>query len=104
MRTRGRPISFDDRHARRESMNQDITRPAQRSLALMLLALIAAELTSTFEVGMLLSALSKMYGKFNNPVGVGWLITSFLIVGPASTAVCGRLGDMLGRGRVMLVL
>lgn len=85
-------------------MNQHLNRPAQVSMALLLLALLAAELTSTFEVGMLLSALSKMYGTFNDPVGVGWLITSFLMVGAASTALCGRLGDMLGRARVMLVL
>lgn len=88
-------------------MNQDTRQPgksSRQSIALMLVALLAAELTSTFEVGMLLSALSKMYGTFNDPAGVGWLVTSFLIVGAASTALCGRLGDMLGRGRVMLVL
>lgn len=85
-------------------MNQDTNPPLNRQLMLMMLALLVAELTSTFEVGMLLSALSKMYGTFNDPVGVGWLITSFLLVGAATTAVCGRLGDMLGRGRVMLVL
>lgn len=85
-------------------MKPTIPQPARPSLVLMLLALIAAELTSTFEVGMLLSALSRMYGTFNDPAGVGWLVTAFLIVGAASTAVCGRLGDMLGRGRVMLAL
>lgn len=88
-------------------MNQDINRPAQRSqrsIAFMMLALLVAELTSTFEVGIMLSALPKMYGTFNDPVGVGWLITSFLLVGAASTALCGRLGDMFGRSRVMLIL
>lgn len=85
-------------------MKPDTHPPLDRKTLLMMLALLVAELTSTFEVGMLYSALSKMYGTFNDPVGVGWLITSFLLVGAASTAVCGRLGDMLGRGRVMLVL
>ena len=85
-------------------MKPDTHPPLDRKILLMMLALLVAEVTSTFEVGMLYSALSKMYGTFNDPVGVGWLITSFLLVGAASTAVCGRLGDMLGRGRVMLVL
>lgn len=78
--------------------------PTGRAYYLLLLALIAAEVTSAFEVGMLYSALSKLYGTFDDPVGVGWLITAFLLVGAASNALCGRLGDMLGRRRVMLVL
>ena len=40
-----------------------------------------------------------MYG---DPVAIGWLITAFMLVGSAAAAICGRLGDLFGRKRLLL--
>jgi EmrB/QacA subfamily drug resistance transporter len=69
-----------------------------------LMALMVAEVTSGFETGMIYSALAKLYGVFGDPVGVGWLVTSFLLVAAGATVICGRLGDLFGRRRVMLAV
>lgn len=71
---------------------------------LIIAVLVFAEMASAYEAGMIYSALSTMYRTFNDPVGVGWLITSFLLVSAAASAVCSRLGDMFGRYQVLVVM
>jgi MFS family permease len=78
--------------------------PASARPAALLAVLIAAVVTATFEVGMMYSALPTMSRQFADPVGVGWLITAFLLVSAAATAVCSRLGDLFGRGRLLLAM
>lgn len=67
-------------------------------------ALIAAEVLSTFEVSMAFAALRFMIEDFGSPSAVGWTITAFLLSGAVSAAVFGRLGDMFGRRRVLLLV
>ncbi|MDB6060343.1 MAG: transporter [Verrucomicrobiaceae bacterium] len=70
----------------------------------LMLALLAAEILSAFELSMLYAALRSMIGDFGNPTAVGWVMTSFLLASAVSAAICGRLGDMFGRQRVLLVV
>jgi MFS family permease len=69
-----------------------------------LLILLLAEVTSAFEMGMMFGALATIMRESGDPVGSGWLITAFLLVGSASAAVCARLGDLYGRRQVAVVL
>lgn len=68
----------------------------------LMLALVAAEILSTFELAMIYAALRFMIEDFGSPVAVGWIITSFLLASAVAAALCGRLGDMYGRKRILL--
>lgn len=67
-------------------------------------ALWMAEMVCSFETSMILAALKVLVGKFGDPALVSWLVTGFLIVGAATAALVGRLGDIYGRRFVMLVV
>lgn len=69
-----------------------------------LAVLVFAEMASAYEAGMIYSALATMYRTFDDPMGVGWLITAFMLVSAAASAVCARLGDIFGRYQVLLVM
>jgi MFS family permease len=70
----------------------------------MLTALVIGEMASSYETGMIYSALGTMYRTFDDPVGVGWLITAFMLVSAAASAVCARLGDLYGRRPVLVAM
>lgn len=76
----------------------------KRNLPFLIAALWVAEVTGSFETAMILAALKKLIEDFGNPAMVGWLITGYLIVGAAIAAVVGRLGDLFGRRRVLIVV
>lgn len=67
-------------------------------------ALVLAEIVSSFESTMIYAGLATFYKTFGDPVGVGWLITSFMLVATISAAICGRLGDIYGRQQVLLIV
>lgn len=67
-------------------------------------ALWVAEMTSSFESAMILAALKVLVVQFGDAAAVGWLVTAFLIVGAAASALVGRLGDIYGRQRVLLIV
>jgi MFS family permease len=75
-----------------------------RSWLTILIVLVIAEITAAFEVGMMYAALSTLMREFRDPVGAGWLITAFLLVGAVSAALCSRLGDLYGRKRMVLLM
>jgi MFS family permease len=66
--------------------------------------LAAAELACTLEAGMMAVALASAYRSSGDVVHAGWLITAFELGAAASAAVCGRLGDLFGRKRLMLIM
>ncbi|WP_127784754.1 MFS transporter [Rhodococcus sp. X156] len=67
--------------------------------------LVAVEVISAFETSMVFAALPTFIEEFDSDAAtVGWAVTAFLLVAAASAAVCGRLGDMYGRERVLVVL
>lgn len=75
-----------------------------KSPRLMLAVLAVVEMNGAFEVGMMYGILATLVREFGDPVGVGWLITAFLLVGAAAAALCSRLGDLYGRRRLIVVL
>jgi MFS family permease len=76
----------------------------KRGRLALLIALITAEILSGFELAMIYSALRYMIDDFGNPEAVGWAITGFLLASGVSAAICGRLGDMYDRKRVLLIV
>ncbi|QNG21587.1 MFS transporter [Rhodococcus triatomae] len=67
--------------------------------------LVAVEIISAFETSMVFAALPTFIREFDSDAAtVGWAVTAFLLVAAASAAVCGRLGDMYGRERVLVIL
>ena len=69
-----------------------------------LTALVLAEVVSAFESTLVLAALSVFLKMFDDPLMVGWIVTVFLLGAAVSASICGRLGDMFGRKRVLLIV
>lgn len=70
---------------------------------LLMFALILAEITSAFEMSMIYAALPTLNRAFDDPLGVGWVITSCLTVSAIASALFARLGDMHGRRKLLLL-
>jgi MFS family permease len=67
-------------------------------------AVFLAEVSATFESSMLYAALPTLIRTFGDPITAGWLVTIHMLIGTVACIVAGRLGDMYGRKRVMLIL
>jgi MFS family permease len=67
-------------------------------------ALWIVEFLGTFESNMIYAAVNHLRADLGDGTKVGWLITSYLLVASGAAAVAGRLGDLYGRKRVMLIL
>jgi len=77
----------------------------QRPVWVIVAVLIAVEIISAFETSMMYAAIPTLIKDFgSDATTVGWAVTAFLLVAAASAAACGRLGDMYGRERVLVVL
>lgn len=68
-----------------------------------LVILMIAEIVSAFESSMVLAGLSAWQRETGDPVMVGWIISSYLLVSSAAAALFGRLGDILGRKQVLVL-
>ncbi|MFC1405283.1 MULTISPECIES: MFS transporter [Streptacidiphilus] len=67
--------------------------------------LILAAIVSSFEATMMYTALPEVIQHFKTtPGNAGWVLTGFLLVGAASAAISGRLGDAFGRRNVLVVV
>jgi MFS family permease len=67
--------------------------------------LIVADIVGSIEASMMLIAMPRLMAAFDaNAADVSWVITAFLLVGAVSAAVCGRLGDIYGRRRLLIIL
>ena len=67
-------------------------------------AVFLVEVSATFETSMLYAALPTLIRTFGDPIMAGWLVTMHMLIGTVACVVAGRLGDMFGRRRVMLML
>ncbi|WP_213002374.1 MFS transporter [Winogradskya consettensis] len=77
----------------------------QRSAALIITILILAAVVSSFEATMMYTALPGIIEQFHSTAGsAGWILTGFLLVGAASAAISGRLGDAFGRRNVLIAV
>ena len=74
------------------------------STAAVIGALWIAEITGSFETAMIYAAQRALTDDLGDPVRVGWLITSYLLIGAGAAALAGRLGDIFGRRRLMLAM
>lgn len=77
---------------------------APRGGLLLLAVLVVAEIITSFEVSMIYAALPTIAREFADPVGAGWLITAYLLVGSVSAGLSSRLGDLFGRRRMVLAM
>jgi MFS family permease len=78
--------------------------PTSRSLWLLATALLIADVTSSLETSMLLTAMPAIMREPAIGTAAGWLVTAFVLSQIASAAIGGRFGDRLGRRRVLLVV
>jgi MFS family permease len=69
-----------------------------------LILLMIAEIISAFESSMILAGLSAWQRITGDPVMVGWIVSSYLLVASAGAALFGRLGDIFGRKQVLLLV
>ncbi len=67
-------------------------------------AVFTVEVCATFETSMLYAALPTLIRQFGDPIMAGWLVTMHMLIGTVACVVAGRLGDMFGRRRIMLLL
>ncbi|WP_447752260.1 MFS transporter [Sphingopyxis fribergensis] len=76
----------------------------RRSIGRLIVALMAVEMISSFENSMTITALPTIARQFNDIVHAGWLITGFVLVQAGTAAVGGRLGDIYGRRRMLVII
>jgi MFS family permease len=63
-----------------------------------------AEATSAFEGSMVYAAQRYINQDFGDPALLGLLYSSYLIVGAGAAALVGRMGDIFGRRRLMIII
>lgn len=86
-------------------MSQVLSTPrTKRSFAALVIALILAEAVCAFELAMMYVAFPTLISEFQADADtVSWVVTAYLLVSASCAALGGRLGDMFGRRRVLLV-
>lgn len=67
-------------------------------------ALFLVEVAANFESSMVFAALPKLMAEFGDVVLVGWLVTVHGLVATAATLLVGRIGELHGVRRIMLVV
>lgn len=70
----------------------------------LLIILWVAEATSAFEASMIYAAQRYINEDFGDVALLGLLYSSYLIVGAAAAALVGRMGDVFGRRRLLLIV
>lgn len=79
--------------------------PPPRPFGLIVAVFLIIELTPIFEVTMMSTALPTLITVFGVDTStISWVLTVFLLVGAATAAIAGRLGDAYGRKRVLIAL
>jgi len=66
--------------------------------------LMLVEVLSSLESSMVVTALPTILKEFKDITSAGWLVSCFLLASAAVAAVGGRLGDMFGRRRMLVIL
>jgi MFS family permease len=65
---------------------------------------MAVEVVAALESGMVIAGIPRWVQIYGDPVKVGWLISGYLVVQAAAAVLGGRLGDMFGRRRAIMVI
>lgn len=74
-----------------------------RSWRLIVAVLVIADVTATFETQMILAAIKVLYADFRDPAAVAWMVTIYLLVSSVAAPIVGRLGDLFGRKRMIVI-
>ncbi|MFJ5956332.1 MFS transporter [Paenarthrobacter sp. NPDC092416] len=76
-----------------------------RPSALVIFSLVAAVCVTAFESGMIYILLPRFGELFDVPASTtAWTVTAFMLVAATAALVGGRLGDMYGRKRVLIIV
>lgn len=78
--------------------------PSRKNFLIIMSVLLMVEILSSLESSMIVTALPTILKEFKDITSAGWLVSSFLLASAATAAVGGRLGDMFGRRRLLLIL
>jgi MFS family permease len=70
----------------------------------LLAVLWIAEATAAFEGSMVYAAQRYINQDFGDPALLGLLYSSYLIIGAGAAALVGRMGDIFGRRRLMIII
>ena len=70
----------------------------------LVLPLMVAEVVASLELTMIYAAMPSLIADFGSASAAGWLVTSFMLSAAAGAALFGRVGDLLGRRRVLLAV
>lgn len=78
---------------------------AVRPFALIIAVFMIIELTPIFEVTMMYVAIPTLMVAFQaDASAISWVVTIFLLVGAGTAAIAGRLGDIYGRKKILIIL
>ncbi|RJG00622.1 MFS transporter [Noviherbaspirillum sedimenti] len=77
---------------------------AVKSIWPTMFAFSAVGMLASADMGMMFAAIATFITQFHDPERAGWLITAPMLVSAASAAIGGRMGDLYGRRRVLLVV
>lgn len=82
-----------------EGSEPEATGPAlgRGRIALLMLALMLAEITAGFETGLMYGAVQPIYQFFAGSSLIGWVFSAYLLVAAPCGAIFARLGDLHGR-------
>lgn len=75
-----------------------------RADILLIITLLIAETASAIELTMIYTAMPAINLAYDGAPGVAWVVTASLLSATLAAAVCGRLGDLFGRRRVLLCI
>lgn len=78
--------------------------PASTGSGLLLPALCAAVAACTAEISMVFAALPAMAREFGDASSVFWTVTIHYLMAASTVALSGRLGDLFGRRRTLLIV
>lgn len=76
----------------------------RKSYIKLLIALVIVECVSSLESSMIYTAMKVLYQEFNDPILVGWVITSFVLVNAVTATIGARLGDIYGRRKILAIV
>ncbi|WP_313808444.1 MFS transporter [Sphingobium sp.] len=86
-------------------MIQDTTtNQPSRKWVLFVAILVLADITSGIESTMIYSAMKELIAIYGDAANVGWLVTGYVLVSAAAAAIFGRLGDIYGRKRMVIIV
>ena len=79
------------------------SQPRIRSPGPVYLVLILVQAVSASGLTTIYTTLTSLYKQYAGSSNVGWAVTAYLLFSACGSALCGRLGDLLGRRRMILV-